>query len=91
MSLDIPNYAEDPNANDLWVMELDENGHPVKAHRITEVEQPLPGMPDEDIRITACGLRFTKHKRVGWWHVPKGELPLGLASANHCGVRSTEL
>lgn len=94
MSLDIPNHPDegDPSTtNDLWSLDLDANGLPVLAHRIVMIEQPLPGMPDKDIRITACGDRRDETTRCGWWWVSKGELPLGLASANHCGVRSTEL
>lgn len=82
---------EEFSTNDLWALEADQDGCPVKAHRITRVEPSLPGVPPDEARWTACGLRLTLKDRYGYWWVPRGELPLGLASANHCGIRSTEL
>lgn len=71
----------------LWALDLDDNGSPVRAHRIVGVSR-LPGEPPEtEVRITACGLRLdiTSHPD-GWWLVDPGELPLAQADANHCGV-----
>lgn len=79
-------------SNDMWALDLDDDGNPIRAHRITRVENTLPGFPEKEIRWTACGERRSPetHPR-GWWLCSKGQLPLGLASANHCGVRKVDI
>jgi hypothetical protein len=61
----------------LWMLDLDEDGWPVLAHRITE---ELPGGD----RVTACGRHAGLRTHRGWWMTPPGELPLQ-AHAVHCG------
>lgn len=72
----------------LWALDLDDNGNPVRSHRIVRREQGL-AWPGQEIRVTACGLRFDADNHPdGWWLVDPGELPLAQADANHCGVIS---
>jgi hypothetical protein len=80
--------GKDPH---LWALDLDPRYWlpwryklPCAAHLIVEVVND----PDDghEIRIAACGARFTAANHPeGWWSTLEGELPLA-AHAIHCGA-----
>jgi hypothetical protein len=80
------------DGNNLWALDLDDQEVPVRAHLVVEVEHPpvVPGTTAYgEVRITACGMHLTEHNHpLGWWYVPKGEIPLATAAAIHCGIKA---
>lgn len=84
----IPDGQDPSKTHTLWALDLDNNGYPVLAHRIVNIErrhrktQPDP----EETRVTACGMRLTVTNHPhGWWYVVNGELPIQVQYC-HCGV-----
>jgi hypothetical protein len=67
--------SDEPN---LWMLDLDAEGWPRRAHLIVEER--------DGVRTTACGERATAgtHPR-GWWSTRAGSLPL-VRRYVHCGV-----
>jgi hypothetical protein len=63
----------------LWMLDLDRDGLPWRAHLIVE--------DHGSARVTACGSRETvfSHPR-GWWNTRAGEFPLAGTEAIHCGA-----
>lgn len=78
----------DANDNNLWALDLADNGNPERAHRIARVH----GDGCDQVRVTACGLQLdrTNHPN-GWWSVAPGELPLAEVSKIHCGLQPVEI
>lgn len=66
----------------LWMLDLDRDNWPWRAHEIQAVGNPGPN----EVRVTVCGQRVDRftHPR-GWWGVKVGELPLQ-EHAVHCTV-----
>lgn len=72
---------------ELWAMDLDGKGIPVRAHRVVNTEmQWRKSVYPEEVRVTACGERRTAESHPdGWWTTEAGFLPL-LPEHVHCGL-----
>lgn len=80
----------EPGDDDLvtWATDLDRDGWPTYAHRIISTETDAFG---EEVRVTACGRRLTRHNHPrGWRKVKAGETPFQ-DPYNHCGADAENL
>ena len=72
----------------VWIIVKDDRGEPWIAHRVASHHDHY-GVACE---VTDCGIHYPLgHKKIAYWYVPVGELPLAVATMNHCGLDPIDL